>query len=88
MPYRFRSVSTASVSRYTDPMDSFTAVIKKGDRWWYGWIEEVPGVNAQERTNEELIVALREYLSDSIEMNRRDATVSADQGYSEAPIAL
>ncbi len=31
----------------------YTAVIKQGD-WWIGWIEEVPGVNCQEKTHDEL----------------------------------
>jgi len=31
-----------------------TAVVKKEDDWWVGWIEEHPAVNCQERTYEEL----------------------------------
>jgi hypothetical protein len=27
--------------------------------WWIGWIEEVPGVNWQEATREELVESLR-----------------------------
>lgn len=69
-------------------MNEFTAVIKCNDEWWYGWIEEVPGVNAQERSREELIVALRECLVEALEMNRRDALESAEQDYTEEPIAL
>ena len=33
----------------------YTAVVKHRGEWWIGWIEEVPGVNCQERTHEELI---------------------------------
>ena len=73
---------------YIRRMNDFTAVIKHDNEWWYGWIEEVPGVNAQERSREELIVALRECLSEAIEMNRRDALESAEHDYSEEPIAL
>ena len=40
-------------------MNEFTAVIKRSDEWWYGWIEEVPGVNAQERSREEFDSPLR-----------------------------
>ncbi len=69
-------------------MNEFTAVIKRSGEWWYGWIEEVPGVNAQERSREELIVALRECLAEVLEMNRRDALESAEQDYTEEPIAL
>ena len=59
--------------RYTnDKMNTYTAVIKQESSWWYGWVEEVPGVNAQESSREELIVALRECLSEALEMNRAD----------------
>jgi len=34
---------------------AYTAVIKEDAGWWIGWIEEVPGVNCQERSREELI---------------------------------
>ena len=52
-------------------MDSFTAIIKRDDGWWYGWIEEVPGVNAHERSKEELIVSLRECLSETVAVVRQ-----------------
>ena len=32
----------------------YTAIIKRSGKWWIGWIEEVPGVNCQELTREEL----------------------------------
>lgn len=41
---------------------TYTTVIEQSGQWWIGWIEEVPGVNAQERTREELVVALEECL--------------------------
>jgi predicted RNase H-like HicB family nuclease len=63
-------------------------VIKHDDGWWYGWIEEVPSVIAQERSREELLVPLRECLAEALEMNRRDALESAEQDYAEEPIAL
>ncbi len=37
----------------------FRAVIKKSRDWWTGWLVDLPGVNAQERTKEELIESLR-----------------------------
>ncbi len=37
----------------------FRAVVKlKGD-WWIGWLVDLPGVNAQEKTKEELLESLR-----------------------------
>ena len=37
----------------------FTAIIQRSDDWWIGWVKEVRGVNAQERTRAELLVSLR-----------------------------
>ena len=37
----------------------FRAVVKRSDGWWIGWLIELPGVNAQERTKEELLESLR-----------------------------
>ena len=59
-----RSVRTKSIK------PDFTAVIKESGRWWIGWIEEVPGVNCQERTREELLETLRVTLREALEMNR------------------
>jgi len=38
--------------------NEYTAVIKQKNDWWVGWIEEVPGVNCQEKTHGELKEAL------------------------------
>ena len=35
--------------------NTYTAVTKQDGNWWIGWIEEVPGVNCQERTHEGLL---------------------------------
>ncbi len=37
----------------------FRAVIKKSGDWWIGWLIDLPGVNAQEKTREELLESLR-----------------------------
>ena len=58
----------------------FTAIVKHCGEWWIGWIEEVPGVNCQERTHEELIHCLAEALSEALELNRRDALLAAGDG--------
>ena len=36
----------------------YRAVIKKVDNWWIGWLIDLPGVNAQERTKSGLIKSL------------------------------
>jgi predicted RNase H-like HicB family nuclease len=37
----------------------YRAVIKKTGGWWIGWLVDLPGVNAQERTREKLLDSLR-----------------------------
>jgi predicted RNase H-like HicB family nuclease len=37
----------------------YRAVIKKTDGWWIGWLIDLPGVNAQEKTKAGLIESLR-----------------------------
>ncbi len=66
----------------------YTAVVKQEDDWWIGWIEEVPGVNCQERTHKELLDSLRITLREAIEFNRQDAIAIAGQKYSEEKIAI
>lgn len=66
----------------------FTAVTKKDDGWWIGWIEEVPGVNCQERTHEELIESLKVTLKEALEFNRRDAISAVGANFQEEPIAI
>jgi predicted RNase H-like HicB family nuclease len=67
---------------------TYTAVLKKSRDWWIGWIEEVPGVNCQEATREQLVESLRITLREALEFNRRDALEAAGEGFDEEPIAL
>lgn len=50
--------------------NTYTAVVKQDGDWWIGWIEEVPGVNCQERTKDELMTTLRVTLKEALEFNR------------------
>ncbi|TAN69072.1 MAG: type II toxin-antitoxin system HicB family antitoxin [Methylobacter sp.] len=45
----------------------FTAIIKQDGECWLGWVEEIPGANAQEETKEELLISLREAAKDILE---------------------
>ena len=38
---------------------NYRAVIKKSGKWWIGWLVDLPGVNAQEKTKSELIKSLK-----------------------------
>ncbi len=64
----------------------YTAVIRRDGPWWIGWIEEVPGVNSQGATREELISNLREALNEAIEFNREDALKAAGESFEEVAI--
>lgn len=67
---------------------TFTAVVKHEGDWWIGWIEELPGVNCQEGTREELLETLRVTLTEAIELNRAEARSAAGQNYEELSIAV
>jgi predicted RNase H-like HicB family nuclease len=64
----------------------YTAIITKEDDWWIGWVQEMPGVNCQEATREELIdtlkTTLKEYMAEDL------AVFSALSGYEQVPIQL
>lgn len=66
----------------------YTAVIKEMDDWWIGWIEEVPGVNCQEQTYEELVGSLKETLQEALEFNRKEALAAAGADFREEKIAI
>lgn len=66
----------------------YTAVVKQVGAWWIGWIEELPGVNCQESTHEELVTSLRETLREALELNKQDALAAAGADFREEPIAI
>lgn len=59
--------------------ERYTAVIKRSSHWWIGWIEEVPGVNCQEPTKEELLKTLKVTLREALEFNRLEALNAAGE---------
>jgi predicted RNase H-like HicB family nuclease len=67
--------------------NEYTAVVKQDGDWWIGWIEEVPGVNCQGQTREELLESLRVTLGEALEYNREDARKMAGTNFEEALIA-
>ncbi|MDA8403874.1 MAG: type II toxin-antitoxin system HicB family antitoxin [Desulfobacteraceae bacterium] len=48
--------------------NEYTVVIKKEGNWWIGWIEEVPGVNCQEKTYKELTETLEVTLKEALDL--------------------
>ncbi len=65
---------------------TYTAVIQRDGKWWIGWVEEIPGVNSQGETREDLIENLRSALDEALQMNRRDALSAARGAYEEVNI--
>ena len=67
---------------------TYTAVVKQNNGWWLGWVEEVPGVNCQEKTRDELIETLKVTLREALEFNRNEAKIAAGHDYEEELIAV
>lgn len=67
---------------------TFTAITKKSGEWWIGWIEEVPGVNAQEKTREELLASLKEILAEALDFNRAEARQAAQGNFTEETVTV
>jgi predicted RNase H-like HicB family nuclease len=67
---------------------TYKAVVQRDGKWWIGWIEEIPGVNAQARTKPQLLRDLRSALKEALAMNREEAIASAAQGFQEVSIEL
>ena len=68
---------------------TYTAVIQQDEGWWIGWIQEIPGVNGQERTKDELLKTLRMTLRETIEYNREEAIQRTEgKSFEEVTIAV
>lgn len=66
---------------------SYTAVIQQDGEWWIGWVEEIPGVNSQGATRQNLMDNLLSGLEDALEMNRADALAGVTGEYEEVSLA-
>jgi predicted RNase H-like HicB family nuclease len=68
--------------------NTYTAITKNDGDWWIGWIEEIPGVNCQEPTREELLSSLKDTLREALELNREEAVEAAADGYVEVDLVI
>jgi predicted RNase H-like HicB family nuclease len=68
-------------------MNQYTAEIQKDGNFWIGWIEEVPGVNSQGNTREELLENLKSALQEALELNREQAQQAAGDHFEEIQIS-
>lgn len=72
----------------TSMSQKFTAIIQQDGPFWIGWIVEVPGVNGQGQTRDELLESLRSALREALEMHRHDAFAAAQQPYEQEVIEV
>ena len=68
--------------------NTYTAITKQDGNWWIGWVEELPGINCQERTRKELLESLRVTLKEALEFNRQEAIQAAAPEYTEEPLTV
>ena len=66
---------------------NYTAMIQHREPWWIGWIEEIPGVNSQGETREELLANLQSALEEALEMNRAEARASCQGPFEEVRVS-
>ena len=45
----------------------YRAIIQEKDNWWIGWLVDIPGVNAQEKTRDKLLESLRIGMEDMLQ---------------------
>ena len=69
-------------------MSEYTAIVKQAGDWWIGWIEEVPGVNCQEKTRGALLKSLRIALAEGVDFHLAEARPPGDEDYREAGLAI
>ena len=76
-------------TRKKHPMaHTYTALIQQRGEWWIGWIQEIPSVNCQERTRDELLDTLKITLSEILEINREEAINLVENGYQAVAIQI
>ena len=69
-------------------LGQFTAVYVKRGKWYVGFVEEIPGANAQGRTLAEVKRNLNEALELVLEANRELAHRSHGRRAIEEPISI
>jgi predicted RNase H-like HicB family nuclease len=68
--------------------NTYTAIIQPDGDWWIGWIEEIPGVNCQEASRDQLLESLKITLSEALELNKQEAIAATRGNYQEEKIIV
>ena len=60
----------------------YRALIKKSEGWWIGWLVDIPGINAQEKTRKKLLASLtvcaEEMLTTKVELKEAEELVKIE----------
>lgn len=48
---------------------AYTTVVRQQNGWWIGWVEEVSGVNCQEKSYDELMETLKVTLQEALALD-------------------
>ena len=64
-------------------MQTYTALIRKSEGWWIGWILEVCGVTCQERTRSELLDTLQITLREILEYETSEVLLRTESEVAE-----
>ena len=67
---------------------TYIALIQQRGEGWVGRIQEIPSVNCQGKTRDELLVTLKITLGEILEINRKEAISFAKKGYQAVAIQL
>lgn len=67
---------------------TYTALIQQRGKWWVGRIQEIPSVNCQEKTRDELLDALKITLGEMLEINEKEAISLVENGYQAVAIQI
>lgn len=52
--------------KFTAMKNEYTAIVKLDSEWWIGWIEEIQGVNCQEKSYKDLKETLTATLKEAL----------------------
>ena len=66
---------------------TYTALIRKSEGWWIGWILEVRGVTCQERTRSELLDTLKITLREALEFDTPEASRRTESEVEEIKVS-
>ena len=88
MQIKDNNVEKRKIKAKGNILNRYTAVIKEEGDYWIGWVEEVPGVNCQEKTKEELLKTIRLTLGEILALNKEEARQFAGNNFQEIQITV